>query len=188
MPPCQTCCLSTATTACSGCYLTYYCGSACQAAGWPAHSPLCAPANARKLLRARGSTPLHFCAERGATIKSLKLMLRLGINPEVRDRDGHTALMTAALRGRVDSLRVLLDGGADVNACSVAAHNVRDVVFSALTFAGVHAGSSAAQAPAQALACMRLLLARGARCAAEDAVIAAQFGVPEIVALVAAHA
>ena len=27
-----------------------------------------------------------------------------------------------------------------------------------------------------------------ARCAAEDAVIAAQFGVPEIVALVAAHA
>ena len=142
----------------------------------------------RRYLRATGTTPLHACAETSCT-ESLGLMLSLGIDPEVRSSEGRTALMTAALAGKADALAVLLDGGASISADMVTpggGSGMRAVSFTALTCAIVHSGSAGPGAPARALACVQLLLARGAAFSDEDAVVAVQFGVPEIVALVAA--
>ena len=42
--------------------------------------------------------------------------LREGANPNARDKDGQTALIRAATKGKADSVAVLLRAGADVNA------------------------------------------------------------------------
>ncbi len=48
--------------------------------------------------------------------KALEIMLRHGADPQGRDKDGDTPLMEAARAGDVESVRVLLAAGADVNA------------------------------------------------------------------------
>lgn len=48
--------------------------------------------------------------------RALEIMLRHGANPEGRDKEGDTPLMEAARAGDVESVQVLLAGGADVNA------------------------------------------------------------------------
>ena len=58
---------------------------------------------------------MHVPAERGdAAI--LETMLACGFDPNVKDHDGVTALHRATMRGRVEAVRVLLAGGAAVNA------------------------------------------------------------------------
>jgi ankyrin repeat protein len=54
-------------------------------------------------------------AETG-NIAALETMLACGFDPNVGDKDRVTALHRAAMRGRVDAVRVLLGAGADVNA------------------------------------------------------------------------
>jgi hypothetical protein len=189
MLPCKMC-NKPSTAACSACYTTFFCGPECQAQAWPRHKTAggCAPPIVRALLRDTGSTPLHLCAETSCT-ESLSLMLRLGIDPNVRNREGKTALMAAALQAKAGSLAALLDGGASISATWVKAfEGERDATFTALTFAIIHCGSAAPDAAQRALACVQLLLARGAVFSAEDAVVSASLSAagPEIAALVAA--
>jgi ankyrin repeat protein len=54
-------------------------------------------------------------AERGDAAV-IETMLACGLDPNVKDHDGVTALHRAAMGGRVEAVRVLLDGGASVNA------------------------------------------------------------------------
>jgi ankyrin repeat protein len=58
---------------------------------------------------------MHVPAERGDGAV-LDTMLACGFDPNVKDHDGVTALHRAAMRGRMDAVRVLLAGGAAVNA------------------------------------------------------------------------
>jgi hypothetical protein len=187
MPPGCGFCGLRSTFACSGCYTAYYCDPICQAKMWRTHKPLCAPAAAKARMRAKGSTPLHLCAEESCT-ESLGLMLHLGIGSEMRDRQGLTALMAAAVRGKADSLAVLLDGGASITAAkAMVSESPRPISFTAMTFACLYSSSAEPGAPARALACMRLLVERGAKCSEVDAIVASKYGTTEIVALVAAN-
>jgi ankyrin repeat protein len=45
-------------------------------------------------------------------LEAIKLLLGLGLNPNVTNRDGRTPLMGAALKGRNDVVRTLVDAGA----------------------------------------------------------------------------
>ncbi len=47
----------------------------------------------------------------------LETMLACGFDPSAKDRDGITALHRAAMRGRVDAVRVLLAAGAPLDGC-----------------------------------------------------------------------
>ncbi|CAG8945549.1 unnamed protein product [Penicillium salamii] len=47
----------------------------------------------------------------------VKLLLDAGADPDTSDKEGRTALMTAAWKNHVDILRLLIVRGADVNAC-----------------------------------------------------------------------
>lgn len=58
---------------------------------------------------------MHVPAERGDAAV-LETMLACGFDPNVKDHDGVTALHRAAMGGRVEAVRVLLAGGASVNA------------------------------------------------------------------------
>jgi ankyrin repeat protein len=58
---------------------------------------------------------MHVAAERGDA-PVLETMLACGFDPNVKDHDGITALHRAAMGGRVEAVRVLLAGGAAVNA------------------------------------------------------------------------
>ena len=66
-------------------------------------------------LRAEHHLLMHVPAERGdAAI--LETMLACGFDPNVKDHDGITALHRAAMGGRAEAVRMLLAGGAAVNA------------------------------------------------------------------------
>lgn len=58
---------------------------------------------------------MHVPAERGDT-PVLETMLACGFDPNVKDRDGVAALHRAAMAGRAEAVRVLLEQGAAVNA------------------------------------------------------------------------
>jgi ankyrin repeat protein len=45
----------------------------------------------------------------------VRLFLKAGMNPNAKNREGHTALQLAAREGRVPIMKILLDYGADVN-------------------------------------------------------------------------
>lgn len=51
------------------------------------------------------------------SIDILELLIEKGIGDKVKDEDGATALMIAAEKGNVDSVRFLLERGADINEC-----------------------------------------------------------------------
>jgi ankyrin repeat protein len=71
--------------------------------------------NLRGDLRQEHHLLMHVPAERGdAAI--LETMLACGFDPNVKDHDGVTALHRAAMAGRVEAVRMLLAGGASVNA------------------------------------------------------------------------
>jgi ankyrin repeat protein len=80
-----------------------------------AASMLAQQPNLRSELRHEHHLLMHVPAERGDT-KVLATMLECGFDPNVKDADGVTALHRAAMGGRVDAVRVLLDHGASVEA------------------------------------------------------------------------
>lgn len=57
---------------------------------------------------------LHQAALRGQTA-SIEMLLKLGADPNVRDKHGRTALHDACLKDRVVAARLLLDGGARID-------------------------------------------------------------------------
>ena len=81
-------------------------------------------ATAERMLRDRSTLPhelraehhriVHVPAERGDA-NVVDTMLACGFDPNVKDHEGVTALHRAAMAGRAESVRVLLEHGADVN-------------------------------------------------------------------------
>jgi ankyrin repeat protein len=69
----------------------------------------------RNELRTEHHLLMHVPAERGDS-KVLATMLECGFDPNVKDSNGVTTLHRAAIAGRADAVRVLLDHGAFVNA------------------------------------------------------------------------
>jgi uncharacterized protein len=65
------------------------------------------------LFAAAGTTVVVSEDQLGETVKAL---LKLGVNPNARNREGRTALLLAADLGHLSTARTLVDGGADVNA------------------------------------------------------------------------
>jgi hemoglobin len=70
--------------------------------------------------RFAGTTLLHFAAGAGC-VEVVALLLRLGVDPNIRGRGGHTPLYCVAnecaLEAGPDVVRALVRAGADVNAC-----------------------------------------------------------------------
>jgi Ankyrin repeats (3 copies)/Ankyrin repeat len=60
-------------------------------------------------------TALHRAARTG-NLALLKMRLKQGANPDLRDKDGRTPLMDAVAAGQLGSVRTLLAAGANVNA------------------------------------------------------------------------
>jgi len=95
---------------------------------------------------------LQVPAERGDT-KVLETMLSSGFDPNTADHDGVTPLHRAAGAGKPESVRVLLAGGASVNAL--------DGMFAATPLVWACEGWSHSQSGADHLAVARRLLAAG---------------------------
>lgn len=106
----------------------------------------------RNELRAEHHLMLLVPAERG-DIKVLETMLACGFNPNTRDHDGVTPLHRAAMAGQPEAVRILLAGGASVNAL--------DGMFAATPLVWACEGFSHAQAGADHVAVARQLLAAG---------------------------
>ena len=61
----------------------------------------------------QGKTPLFISASLGK--KTTPLLIRAGADPNTANNDGETALMTAALTGELESIRMLVEAKANVN-------------------------------------------------------------------------
>ncbi|HET9217255.1 MAG TPA: ankyrin repeat domain-containing protein, partial [Terriglobia bacterium] len=48
-------------------------------------------------------------------LEAIRMLLDLGLNPNDQDKEGRTALMGAAMKGRVEVIRLLVERGADLN-------------------------------------------------------------------------
>ena len=109
--------------------------------------------NLRDELRTEHHLMMHVPAERGDSMV-LETMLDCGFDPNLKDRDGVTALHRSAMAGRADAVRVLLAHDASVNAL--------DGMFAATPLVWACEGwSHGPQAGADHLAVARLLLAAG---------------------------
>jgi len=106
----------------------------------------------RNELRTEHHLMLHVPAERGDT-RVLETMLACGFDPNRPDHDGVTPLHRAAMAGKPEAARVLLAGGASVNAL--------DGMFAASPLVWTCEGWSHAQSGADHLAVARVLLAAG---------------------------
>ncbi|PWT98272.1 MAG: hypothetical protein C5B51_29700 [Terriglobia bacterium] len=106
----------------------------------------------RSELRTEHHLMLRVPAERGDT-RVLETMLACGFDPNTPDHDGVTPLHQAAMAGKPEPVRVLLAGGASVNAL--------DGMFAATPLVWACEGWSHAQSGADHLAVARLLLAAG---------------------------
>jgi ankyrin repeat protein len=63
-----------------------------------------------------GNTALILAARKAGNSRTVKLLLASGADPDSRNVFGATALMVAASAGDIESVRLLLDHGADLNA------------------------------------------------------------------------
>jgi len=106
----------------------------------------------RSELRTEHHRMLHVPAERGDT-KVLETMLACGFDPNIPDHDGVTPLHRAAAAGKPEAVRVLLAGGASVNAL--------DGMFAATPLVWACEGWSHARPGADHLSVARVLLAAG---------------------------
>ncbi|MCS7272885.1 MAG: ankyrin repeat domain-containing protein [Fimbriimonadales bacterium] len=75
-----------------------------------------------------GNSPVHYAAIYGRT-RVLKAMLKRGVSPNLRDRNGRTLLMLAAENGHVDTVRLLLQHGADPSARSAFGETALDAAY-----------------------------------------------------------
>jgi ankyrin repeat protein len=110
--------------------------------------------NLRDELRSEDHLLMHVPAERGDAAV-LETMLACGFDSNVKDHDGVTALHRAAMAGRSGAVRVLLAGGASVNAL--------DGMFSATPLVWASEGWShgPCQAGVDHVGVARLLIAAG---------------------------
>src|SRR5215467_14416356 len=76
---------------------------------------IAAGANVIAKTRVGSITPMFMAAKNGnATI--IQMLLKAGVNPNSTDTNGTTALMYAAISGKPEATKVLLDHGANANA------------------------------------------------------------------------
>jgi ankyrin repeat protein len=68
------------------------------------------------------------CPSRAAHISAVKLLLEAGANPNAVSPKGDTALHIAAHDGKLEPLRELVAGGADVNARNAAGQTALELV------------------------------------------------------------
>jgi hypothetical protein len=94
----------------------------------------------------RGETPLHIAARTG-DVAALQSQLKLGADPNAKDRAGRTPLINAAEQGHLDAAKVLIQAGADLNvrtrlgtAMEIAERNGHSDVAAALREAGASTG------------------------------------------------
>jgi ankyrin repeat protein len=106
----------------------------------------------RSELRAEHHLMLHVPAERGDT-RVVETMLACGFDPNTPDHDGVTPLHRAAMAGQPEAVRVLLAGGANVNAL--------DGMFAGSPLVWATEGWSHAQPGADHIGVARLLLSAG---------------------------
>ena len=74
-----------------------------------------------------GLTPLAWAASAGRDTETVRALLRAGSDPNVPDRKGFTPLMYAARHGPVESVRELLERGANPAAHSGDGQTVADI-------------------------------------------------------------
>ena len=91
-----------------------------------------------------------FMASR-SKINTVRLLLDVGINPNIRDEEGQTPLMIASHRNQIDIARMLIEKGADVNVQNKSDHTP-------LMFASVYGHTEVA----------RMLIENGADVNAKD--------------------
>lgn len=64
----------------------------------------------------KGKTPLHVaCEMKVENIEIIELLVKYGANIDTRDGDGYTALQVAAIRGKMQIVKKLVELNADVN-------------------------------------------------------------------------
>jgi ankyrin repeat protein len=115
-----------------------------------------------------GVTYEHSVAE---NLEAIRLLLNLGLNPNSANRDGRTPLMGAALKGRSDVVRLLVDHGAkletrdhgsrdtDTNVSKIAGHTWQALDYAdGLVRVGVQ---SAVTHPETAALIRKLMMERG---------------------------
>jgi ankyrin repeat protein len=117
-----------------------------------ADSMLAARPSLRAELRPEHHLLLHRPAESGDA-PVLETMLACGFGADARDKDGVTPLHRAAMGGHPDAVRVLLAGGADVNAV--------DGMFAAPPLVWAVEGRSHAEPGADHVEVARVLIAAG---------------------------
>ena len=59
--------------------------------------------------------PLWFCAARYGYLDIIKLLLKAGANPNIKDSSGNTALIWVSINGHLNIVRLLLKAGANPN-------------------------------------------------------------------------
>ena len=72
---------------------------------------------------ALGNTPLHLAARPAISYRAVALLLEHGADPNATNHWGATPLMAAAAGGDIETIRLLLARGADVNAQPGAGHD-----------------------------------------------------------------
>ena len=76
------------------------------------------PESVRYLLKLRGydfDEKGFFAAAQARDLQAINSFIDAGMNPNVQDSDGHTALISAAARGELDVVNTLLSHGVDIN-------------------------------------------------------------------------
>ena len=70
----------------------------------------------------KGRCALHHAVIRGTPIEVIDLLIDAGVDVNVADRDGETALMNAIYWGRIEMAERLIERGADVNVSNISSH------------------------------------------------------------------
>lgn len=76
------------------------------------------PESVRQILKLRGydfDEKGYFAAAQARDLLAINSFIDAGMNPNVQDGDGRTALISAAARGELDVVNTLLSRGADIN-------------------------------------------------------------------------
>ena len=76
-------------------------------------------ANVHARNRTYSRTALHSLSKREGTVEMIGQLLEAGLDVDVRDADGETALLNAIFRGNTAVAKELIDLGADINASNI---------------------------------------------------------------------
>ncbi|KAE9371125.1 hypothetical protein N431DRAFT_425799 [Stipitochalara longipes BDJ] len=93
--------------------------------------------------------------QQAALAKMIPKLVQLGVDVDMRDRKGHTAIAIAAIRGSLSCVQALIDAGASVN---VVNYNGRDIVSMASWRMKMAKQEGKTQCYARILACANLIM------------------------------